>query len=75
MGAPDLHCPSSMKQRMKLRVHDSKSCTVMSIDGPMQWIVPPMGAKNGNTTFVRMMEDILAQPETLHWVGHRGHDK
>ena len=27
--------------------------------GPMQWKVVPMGAKNGNAPFQRMMEDLL----------------
>ena len=27
--------------------------------GPMQWKVVPMGAKNGNAAFQRMMEDLL----------------
>ena len=27
--------------------------------GPMQWKVVPMGAKNGNAVFQRMMEDLL----------------
>ena len=39
---------------------DSRPCTAMSTPlGPMQWKVVPMGAKNGNATFQRMMEDLL----------------
>ena len=39
---------------------DSKPCTAMStLLGPMQWNVVPMGAKNGNAAFQRMMEDLL----------------
>ena len=39
---------------------DSRPCTAMSTPlGPMQWKVVPMGAKNGNTAFQRMMEDLL----------------
>ena len=35
-------------------------CTAMWTPlGPMQWKVVPMGAKNGNAAFVRMMEDLL----------------
>ena len=39
---------------------DSRPCTAMSTPlGPMQWKVVPMGAKNGNAAFERMMEDLL----------------
>ena len=39
---------------------DSRPCTAMSTPlGPMQWNVVPMGAKNGNAAFQRMMEDLL----------------
>ena len=39
---------------------DSRPCTAMSTPlGPMQWTVVPMGAKNGNAAFQRMMEDLL----------------
>ena len=39
---------------------DSRPCTAMSTPlGPMQWIVVPMGAKNGNAAFQGMMEDLL----------------
>ena len=39
---------------------NSKSCTAMSTPlGPMQWKVVPVGAKNGNAAFQRMMEDLL----------------
>ena len=39
---------------------DSRPCTAMSTPlGPMQWEVVPMGAKNGNAAFQRMMEDLL----------------
>ena len=39
---------------------DSRPCTAMSTTlGPMQWKVVPMGAKNGNAAFQRMMEDPL----------------
>ena len=39
---------------------DSRPCTAMSTPlGPMQWKVMPMGAKNGNAAFQRMMEDLL----------------
>ena len=39
---------------------DSSPCTAMSTPlGPMQWKVVPMGAKNGNAAFQRMMEDLL----------------
>ena len=39
---------------------DSRPCTAMSTPlGPMQWRVVPMGAKNGNAAFQRMMEDLL----------------
>ena len=39
---------------------DSRPCTAMSTQlGPMQWKVVPMGAKNGNAAFQRMMEDLL----------------
>ena len=39
---------------------DSGPCTAMSTPlGPMQWKVVPMGAKNGNAAFQRMMEDLL----------------
>ena len=38
----------------------SRPCTAMSTPlGPMQWKVVPMGAKNGNAAFQRMMEDLL----------------
>ena len=41
---------------------DSRPCTAMSTPlGPMQWKVVPMGAKNGNAAFQRMME-VLLQP-------------
>ena len=39
---------------------DPRPCTAMSTPlGPMQWKVVPMGAKNGNAAFQRMMEDLL----------------
>ena len=39
---------------------DSRPCTAMSTPlGPMQSEVVPMGAKNGNAAFQRMMEDLL----------------
>ena len=39
---------------------DCRPCTAMSTPlGPMQWKVVPMGAKNGNAAFQRMMEDLL----------------
>ena len=39
---------------------DSRPCTAMSTPlRPMQWKVVPMGAKNGNAAFQRMMEDLL----------------
>ena len=39
---------------------DSRPCTAMSDPlGPMQWKVVPMGVKNGNAAFQRMMEDLL----------------
>ena len=39
---------------------DSRPCTAMwTLLGPMQWKVVPMGAKNGNAAFQRMMEDLL----------------
>ena len=39
---------------------DSRTCTAMSTPlGPMQWKVVPMGAKNGNAAFQRMLEDLL----------------
>ena len=39
---------------------DFRPCTAMSRPlGPMQWKVVPMGAKNGNAAFQRMMEDLL----------------
>ena len=39
---------------------DSRPCTAMSTPlGPMQFKVVPMGAKNGNAAFQRMMEDLL----------------
>ena len=38
----------------------SRPCTAMSTPlGPMQWKVVPMGAKNGNAAFQRMVEDLL----------------
>ena len=45
--------------QMPLHPH-SRPCTAMSKPlGPMQWRVVPMGAKNGNAAFQRMMEDLL----------------
>ena len=39
---------------------DSRPCKAMWTPlGPMQWKVVPMGAKNGNAAFQRMMEDLL----------------
>ena len=39
---------------------DSKPCTEMStLLDPTQWKVVPIGAKNGNAAFQRMMEDLL----------------
>ena len=39
---------------------DSRPTTAMSTPlGPMQWKLVPMGAKNGNAAFQRMMEDLL----------------
>ena len=45
----------------QMRLHpDSRPCTAVSTPlGPMQWKVVPMGAKNGNAVFQRMMEDLL----------------
>ena len=45
--------------QMPLR-RDSRPCRARStLLGPMQWKVVPMGAKNGNAAFQRMMEDLL----------------
>ena len=39
---------------------DSRPCTAMLTPlGPMQWKMVPIGAKNGNAAFQRMMEDLL----------------
>ena len=39
---------------------DSRPCTAMStLLGSMQWKVVPMGAKNGNTAFGRMIKELL----------------
>ena len=39
---------------------DSRACTAMSTPlGPMQWKLVPMGAKDGNAVFQRMMDDLL----------------
>ena len=39
---------------------DSRPCTALPMPlGPMQWKEVPMGAKNGNAAFQRMMEDLL----------------
>ena len=39
---------------------ESRACTAMSTPlGPLQWKVMPMGCKNGNASFQRMLEDIL----------------
>ena len=39
---------------------DSRPSTAMSTPlGPMQWKVVPMGARNGNAAFQRMMKDLL----------------
>ena len=39
---------------------ESRACTAMSTPlGHMQWKVVPMKAKNGNTVFQHMMEDLL----------------
>ena len=39
---------------------ESRQCTAMSTSlGDIQWKVVPMGAKNGNAAFQRMMEDLL----------------
>ena len=39
---------------------DSRACTPMTTPlGPMQWKAVPMGAKNGNVVFQRVMEDLL----------------
>ena len=39
---------------------DSRPCTAMLMPlGPMQWKVVPMGTRNGNAAFQRMMEDLL----------------
>ena len=45
----------------QMQLHpNSRPCTAMSTPlGPMQWKVVPMGAKNGNAAFQRMMEDLL----------------
>ena len=45
----------------KMPLHpDSRPCTATSTPlGPMQWKVVPMGARNGNAAFQRMMEDLL----------------
>ena len=45
----------------QMQLHpDSRPCTAMSTPlGPMQWKAVPMGAKNGNAAFQRMMEDLL----------------
>ena len=51
---------------------ESRPCTAMSTPlGSMQWKVVPMGAKNGNAAFQRMMEDLLGpvrdlSPRKLH---------
>ena len=47
--------------RYQMPLHpDSRPCTAMSTQlGPMQWEVVPMGAKNGNAAFQRMIEDLL----------------
>ena len=38
----------------------SRPCTAMSTPlGPMQWKVVPMGAKNGNAAFQRIIQDLL----------------
>ena len=37
-----------------------RACRAMSTPlGPMQWNVVPMGAKNGNAAFQRMMEVVM----------------
>ena len=39
---------------------DSRPCKAMStVLGSMQWKIVPMGAKNENAAFQRMMEDLL----------------
>ena len=45
----------------KMPLHEySRPCTAMSTPlEPMQWKVVPIGAKNGNASFQRMMEDLL----------------
>ena len=46
---------------------DSRPCTAMSTPlGPMHWKVVPMGAKNGNAAFQRMMEDLLGTVRKSH---------
>ena len=48
---------------------DSRSCTAMSTPlGPRQWKVVPMGAKNGNAAFQRMMEDLLGPVRDCVWM-------
>ena len=45
--------------RMPLH-EDSRPCTPRSTPpGPIQWKVVPIGSKNGNAAFQRMMEDLL----------------
>ena len=45
---------------------DSTPCTVMSTPlGPMQWKVVPMGAKDGNAAFQRVMEEVLQPIEIV----------
>ena len=60
---------------------DSRPCTAMSTPlGPMQWKVVPMGAKNGNAAFQRIMEESspglrrLVRGRHHHRVRHGGHD-
>ena len=52
---------SSQETNHNMPLHpDSRPCTAMTTPlGPMQWRVVPMGAKNGNAAFQRMMEDLL----------------
>ena len=51
--------PKHGYQQMPLH-EDSRPLTVMStLLGPMQWKVIPMGAKNGDAAFQRMMDDLL----------------
>ena len=74
LASPDRHHPPKATEKADFTVLDlkhgyhqmplhldSRPCTAMSTPlGPMQWKVVPMGAKNGNAAFQRMMEDLLS---------------